>query len=248
MTNTAQAPQLLQILFPDCFLICYPVPHRTPEGRCSLPGWPNLRVFLRCQTSPTPRSVLAAGQLLLRTWPSTLYRQFCGESHPILFAVPADRLIAALWWLQNLATLHSMVTAQQLHPWGAHFSPRDTPVLLNIQPRASSNKAATPPPVPHLHLCHLALTWSKMCALGISFFSLHATPTWDSGESNLAVVGVLTISAPRALRTSTCKKKNRLSENPKALSQHRDLVTMQGKETSSLLLGLKQPASSSLMP
>lgn len=48
--------------------------------------------------------------------------------------------------------------------------------------------------------------------MGISFLSLHATPTCDSGESNLALVGVLTISAPRARRTSTCG--GRLSLTP----------------------------------
>lgn len=123
-SSPTTATNTLSRLFP------YLLPSFMPEGTCNLPGWPNLRVFLRCQTSPTPRSVLAAGQFLLRTWPSTLYCQFCGESHPILFAVFADRLIAALWWLQNLATLQSMVTAQQLRPWGADFSPRDTPVLF----------------------------------------------------------------------------------------------------------------------
>ncbi len=42
-----------------------------------------------------------------------------------------------------------------------------------------------------------------MWALGISFFKRQATPTWDSGESNRAEVGVRTISAPSARSTST---------------------------------------------
>lgn len=47
------------------------------------------------------------------------------------------------------------------------------------------------------------LTWSRMCERGISFIRRRATPICDSGESKLALVGVLTISAPNALSTST---------------------------------------------
>ena len=42
-----------------------------------------------------------------------------------------------------------------------------------------------------------------MWEFGISCNNLLATPMWDSGESKLALVGVLTISAPRARNTST---------------------------------------------
>ena len=42
-----------------------------------------------------------------------------------------------------------------------------------------------------------------MWELGISFFRRQATPTWDSGESKRALVGVRTISAPSARSTST---------------------------------------------
>ena len=49
---------------------------------------------------------------------------------------------------------------------------------------------------PHLY-------WSRMMELGISASSLCATEMWDSGESQLAEVGVLTISAPSALSVAT---------------------------------------------
>ena len=45
-----------------------------------------------------------------------------------------------------------------------------------------------------------------MCEFGISCNNLLATPMCDSGESKLALVGVLTISAPKALNTSTYQR------------------------------------------
>ena len=53
-------------------------------------------------------------------------------------------------------------------------------------------------------------TWSRIWERGISSISRFATPIWDSGESKLALVGVRTISAPRAFNTSTWHKKNNL--------------------------------------
>ena len=46
-------------------------------------------------------------------------------------------------------------------------------------------------------------TWSRMIELGSWLLSLCATEMWDSGESKVAEVGVRTISAPSARRTST---------------------------------------------
>lgn len=54
---------------------------------------------------------------------------------------------------------------------------------------------------------HIISTWSRMWELGISFFNLHATPICDSGSSKLALVGVLTISAPNAFRMFTYKQR-----------------------------------------
>ena len=51
----------------------------------------------------------------------------------------------------------------------------------------------------------MLLYWSRMCELGILFFSCQAMPTWDSGESNGNELGVRTISAPRAFNTSSWK-------------------------------------------
>jgi hypothetical protein len=42
-----------------------------------------------------------------------------------------------------------------------------------------------------------------MMEFGSWLFSLWATEMWDSGESKVADVGVRTISAPRARKTST---------------------------------------------
>lgn len=58
------------------------------------------------------------------------------------------------------------------------------------------------------------LTWSNMCELGISLRSRAATPMCDSGESKLALVGVLTISAPRARKMSTWQIKQMLAFYP----------------------------------
>lgn len=87
-SSPTTATNTLSRLFP------YLLPSSTPEGTCNLPGWHNLRVFLRCQTSPTPRSVLAVGQLLLRTWPLYL---FFHTGLPILWRKPPHTFCCFCW-------------------------------------------------------------------------------------------------------------------------------------------------------